>query len=459
MFDSLSSRLDGIIKKLGKRGILSQGDIDESLKEIRVALLEADVNIAVARDFVERLRSQLTSETVSKSLSPSQQIIKAVNSELTNILGGESLKITYASMPPTVVLLAGLQGAGKTTAAAKLAAWFKQAGRQVLLVAADLKRPAAVEQLRVLGSQISISVFSEPTDPVSVAVHGVAEAKRTGKDLVIVDTAGRLAVDEELMDEMKMLEETLNPHYTFFVVDAMIGQDAVATAKSFHDALDLSGIILSKLDGDARGGAALSIKQVVGKPIAFASTGEKIADFELFHPDRMASRILGMGDVLTLIEKAEQNFDRETAQKAAEQMSKGKLNLEDFLEQMRQVKKMGPLSGILSMIPGVPQEVKNANIDDKDIARIEAIICSMTRNERIEPSTIDGSRRLRIANGAGVSTSEVNLLLNQFKEAQKMISQMGFSSMVTKRLKKATKKGAGGGRITPKGTQSVKKGR
>src|SRR5438128_10846179 len=391
MFDSLSDRFDGIFTRLRGRGRLSDEDVDEVLREIRVALLEADVNLTVVRGFVARVKEQCVGEELSKSLSPAQQVIKIVHQELVGILGGETLRITYASRPPTVVLLAGLQGSGKTTAAGKLARWFKQQGRHPLLVGADLQRPAAVEQLRVLGGQVDVPVFSEPADPVDVAARGVEEAQRLGRDVLICDTAGRLHIDAEMMDQVRHISDAIHPHYTFLVVDAMTGQDAVNVAESFHAALELEGVILTKLDGDARGGAALSVKEVVGRPIAFASVGEKLADFEPFYPDRMAGRILGMGDVLTLIEKAEATYDQDVAAKAAAKLQEGQFTFEDFLEQMQQIKKMGPLSGIVGMLPGIPKELKNANIDDKELTRVEAIIHSMTREERRTPEIINGS--------------------------------------------------------------------
>jgi signal recognition particle subunit SRP54 len=440
MFESLSDRFEGIFSRLRSRGRLNEADVDEVLREIRVALLEADVNFVVVREMVKRIRERTVGIELSQSLSPDQQVIKIVREELINILGGETLKLTFAPKPPTVVLLAGLQGSGKTTAAGKLGRWFKQQGRNPLLVGADLQRPAAVEQLRVLGEQAGVTVFSEATDPVAVAQKGLEEAIRTGKDVVVIDTAGRLTIDEEMMEQVRQISEKTNPHYTFLVIDAMIGQDAVTTAEAFHQTLALDGVILTKLDGDARGGAALSVKEVVGRPIAFASIGEKLADFDLFHPDRMASRILGMGDVLTLIEKAEQAYDRDVADKAARALQEGRFTLEDFLEQMQQIKKMGPLSGIVGMIPGVPKELKQANIDDRELARVEAIIHSMTPDERREPSMINGSRRLRIANGSGSTTSEVNLLLKQFGEMQKMMSQMGLGRVLRKKKAKGNKK-------------------
>ena len=454
MFDSLSDRFEGIFSRLRSRGRLTDHDVDGVLREIRVALLEADVNFTVARAMVQRIRERTVGIELSESLSPAQQVIQIVHEELIAILGGETLRLTYAPKPPTVILLAGLQGSGKTTAAAKLARWFRLQGRNPLLVAADLQRPAAVEQLRVLAGQAGVPMFSEAPagfgpgagDPVAVAARAVGEAHRLGRDVLVVDTAGRLTIDAEMMEQVRQISDKVSPHYTFLVVDATIGQDAVTTAEAFHQTLALDGVILTKLDGDARGGAALSVKEVVGKPIAFASIGEKLVDFDLFHPDRMASRILGMGDVLTLIEKAEQAYDQEVAEKAAVKLQEGQFTLEDFLEQMQQIKKMGPLSGIVSMLPGVPKELKQANIDDKELTRVEAIIHSMTREERRTPEIINGSRRLRIANGSGSTTSEVNLLLKQFKDMQRMMSQMGLGRMVGRKGKKGKK----GGRVTPK---------
>jgi signal recognition particle subunit SRP54 len=440
MFESLSDRFDAIFTRLRGRGRLGEADVDEVLREIRVALLEADVSLVVVRGLVNRIREQCIGADLSKSLTPAQQVIKIVHDELIETLGGATLKITYAPKPPTVVLLAGLQGSGKTTAAAKLARWFKQQSRSPLLVGADLQRPAAVEQLRVLGQQAGVPVFSEPTDPVAVARGGVAEAVRVGRDVVIVDTAGRLTIDAELMEEVRNISAAVEPRYTFLVIDAMIGQDAVTTAEAFHQSLALDGVIMSKLDGDARGGAALSVKEVVGRPIVFASTGEKLADFELFHPDRMASRILGMGDVLTLIEKAELEYDQDVAARAAERLQEGQFTLEDFLEQMQQIKKMGPISNLLSLMPGMPKELKNAQIDDTELARVEAIIRSMTPKERADPKVIDGSRRMRIATGSGTTTAAVNQLVKQFQEAQKMFRAAGIGPRRSKGTKAKRKK-------------------
>src|SRR3954468_3915028 len=425
MFEALSDRFDGIFKRLRGRGRLREEDVDEVLREIRLALLEADVNFNVVRSMQARIRERAIGLELSQALNPAQQVIKIVHDELINTLGGETMRITYASRPPTVVLLAGLQGSGKTTNAAKLGRWFKQQGRNPILIGADLQRPAAVDQLRTLGKQIDVPVFSEPGDPVETARKGIEEARRIGRDVAIVDTAGRLAIDEEMMDEVRRVAAAVEPHYTFLVIDAMTGQDAVNTAEAFHQTLELDGVVLTKLDGDARGGAALSVKEVVGKPIAFASVGEKLGDFETFHPDRMASRILGMGDVLTLIEKAEQEYDQDVAARAAEKLQEGQFTLEDFLEQMQQVKKMGPLQGIIGMLPGIPKELKNAQISDKEIGRVEAIIRSMTPEERQNPDLINGSRRSRIASGSGSTTSEVNLLLKQFKDVQKMMKGLG----------------------------------
>src|SRR5262245_3013588 len=434
MFDALSDRFEGIFKRLRGKGRLSEQDVDEALREIRRALLEADVNVAVARTVVERIREQAMGLTRSDVLNPSQQVIKIVNQELVNALGGETLKITYAPRPPTVVLMAGLQGSGKTTNAAKLARWFKQQGRNPLLVGADLQRPAAVEQLRTLGRQIDVPVFSKPSDPVDTAGGGLDEARRLGRDVVIVDTAGRLAIDAEMMEQVRRIAARTEPHYTFLVVDAMTGQDAVATALSFHYTLELDCVILSKLDGYARGGAALSVKEVTGRPIAFASTGEKLDAFEQFHPDRMASRILGMGDVLTLIEKAERVYEKDQAEEAAARLMEGEFTLDDFLEQMQQIKKMGPLSSIVGMLPGMPKELKGVQIEDDQIKPVEAIIHSMTLEERRRPEIINGSRRLRIATGSGTTTGEVNRLVKQFQEMQKLMKRMG--GLGTKKMKK-----------------------
>ena len=452
MFESLTDRFEDIFSRLRKGGRLSEADIDEVMREIRQALLEADVNFRVARQMVARIKEDLVGAELSKALTPEQQIVKRVNQELVNVLGGPGLKLVYASKPPTVVLLAGLQGAGKTTNAAKLARWFKRQGRNPLLVGADLQRPAAIEQLRILGAQVGVPVYSadtgpdgtlETTDPVAVARASLEEARRLGKDVLIVDTAGRLSIDAELMEQVRSISKEVDPHYTFLVIDAMIGQESVSTAEAFNDTLALDGVILTKLDGDARGGAALSVKEVVGKPIAFASTGERLEDFDQFDAERMAGRILGMGDLLGIIAAAEEHFDQDSAEKAAEALLEGTFTFEDFLEQMQAVKKMGPLKNILGMMPGVPKEVRNADIDDRELARIEGMIHSMTVKERRNPDLINGSRKLRIANGSGVTTSEINLLLKQFKEMQRMMRGLPGIAMRKQKKKK-------GGRTTPK---------
>ncbi len=444
MFDSLSSRLEGIVKRLRGKGRLTEDDVDEMLKEIRTALLEADVNVGVVRNVVARIREQAVGARLSEALDPGQQVIKIVNSELTAMLGGETLKIHYASRPPTVVLMAGLQGSGKTTNSAKLARWFKSQGRQPLLVGVDLQRPAAVEQLRTLGRQIDVPVFSQPGDPVETARRGLEEARRLGRDVLIVDTAGRLSIDAEMMEQVRQISSVLQPNYTFLVVDAMTGQDAVGVAEAFHATLAIDGVILTKLDGDARGGAALSVKEVIGRPIAFASTGEKLSEFEQFHPDRMAGRILGMGDMLTLIEQAEQAFDKDQAEQAAEKLMEGEFTLEDFLEQMQALKKMGPLSGLMGMMPGIPKEMKDAQIGDDQLKPIEAIIHSMTPLERRKPELINGSRRTRIANGSGTTVGDVNRLVKQFAEMQKMMKRFGGMAK-----QQRGKKGKKGGRVMP----------
>ena len=431
MFDALSDRLDAVTKSLRSKGRLTDRDLDEALGEVRTALLEADVELTVVRAFIDAVRGRLTGASVSQALSPGQQVVKAVHEQLVEMLGGETLKVTYATHPPTVILLAGLQGAGKTTTAGKLAQWFKQQGRQPLLVAADLQRPAAVEQLRVLGERAGVEVYSEPLTPLEVARKGVQIATLKGRDVVIIDTAGRLSIDEALMDEVHQISDATSPHYTFLVIDAMTGQDAVHTARAFHDRLSLSGLIVTKLDYDARGGAVLSAQGVVGRPVVFASTGEKLDDFDLFHPERMASRILGMGDVLTLIEEAERKMDADVVGSTAERLMSGQFTLDDFLAQMVQVRKMGSLGSIMKMLPGVGKDLRAAadSVNDKDLNRVEAIIHSMTPAERRDPALINGSRRLRIAQGSGTTVPAVNNLLRQFTEMQKMMKQMASGSM------------------------------
>ena len=442
MFDALSDRLDGIFSKLRNRGRLTERDVNEISREIRLALLEADVNVRVVRAFIDRVKERAIGAQVSEALDPGQQFIKIVHEELVTTLGGTTGKLEMSPKPPTVLMLAGLQGSGKTTAAAKLARLLKSQGLQPLLVGADLQRPAAVEQLRVLAGRVDVPFYSEATDPVSVARGAIEEAARLGRNFVIVDTAGRLQIDTELMDELRAISAAVKPQNTLLVVDAMTGQEAVNVAARFNEAVGLDGVILTKIDGDARGGAALSVKEVVGKPILFAGTGEKLDEFEPFHPDRMASRILGMGDVLTLIEKVEATFEEDEKRKAEELLQSGRLTLEDFLEQMQQIKRMGPLQNVLGMLPGMPKEIRNADVDDREIARIEAIIRSMTPDERRKPEIINGQRRMRIAKGSGTSTSEVNRLLTQFKQVQTMMKGMpGVSRKVAKGKKGKGKKG------------------
>ena len=452
MFDALSDRLEGIFSKIRSRGRLTERDVDEISREIRLALLEADVNVRVVKSFIGRVKERAVGVEVSKALDPGQQFIKIVHDELVATLGGTTGKLTMSPKPPTVLMLAGLQGSGKTTAAAKLARLLKSQGLHPLLVGADLQRPAAVEQLRVLAGRVDVPFYSEATDPVSVARGAIAEAARLGRNFVIVDTAGRLQIDTDLMAELRAIDAAVQPHNTLLVVDAMTGQEAVNVAEAFNDAVGLDGVILTKIDGDARGGAALSVKEVVGKPILFAGTGEKLDEFEAFHPDRMASRILGMGDVLTLIEKVEATFEDDEKRRAEELLESGRLTLEDFLEQMQQIKRMGPLQNVLGMLPGMPKEVRNAEIDDKDIARIEAIIRSMTPEERRKPELINGSRRLRIAQGSGTSTNEINSLLKQFKQVQTMMKGMG--GLTRKAMAKGKKgKGKSRGPKVPGGLQ------
>ncbi len=463
MFESLSERFEGIFSRLRSKGTLRESDVDEVLREIRLALLEADVNFVVVKTMLERIRERAMGARIHEALNPAQQVVKLVDEALVEALGGEAIRLQYASRPPTVVLLAGLQGSGKTTNAAKLARWFRQQGRNPLLVGADLQRPAAVEQLRTLGERIHVPVFSEPGpsgrgsgehgDPVATARAGVEEARRLGRDICIVDTAGRLAIDTEMMDQVRRISQATHPDYTFLVVDAMTGQDAVTVAESFDATLALDGVILTKLDGDARGGAALSVKEVVGKPIAFASTGEKVEDFDLFHPDRLASRILGMGDMLTLIEKAEQVYEKDEAEAAAAKLLEGKFTLDDFLDQLQQVRKMGPLQNLMGLMPGVPKELRDTEVDENQVSKVEAIIRSMTREERTEPNIIDGSRRLRIANGSGTQTGDVSQLIKQFREMQKLMKRMpGLSGTKGVRGGKKGRKGRkGGGRVTPPG--------
>jgi signal recognition particle subunit SRP54 len=450
MFDSLSDRLEGVFKRLRGRGRLTSDDVDEALREVRLALLEADVHLQVVRDFVSRVRERAVGEEVRKALTPGQQVVKIVNEELVTILGGDAKPIQFAGRPPTVLMLAGLQGSGKTTAAGKLAHYLKSKGRRPLLVACDLRRPAAVEQLALLGEQVGVPVVRrEGISAVEVAAEGVREAERLDRDVVIVDTAGRLHIDEEMMAEAAAIRARVKPHETLLVVDAMTGQDAVNVATAFLEGVDYTGIILSKLDGDARGGAALSIAHVSGRPVKFASTGERLDAFEPFHPDRMASRILGMGDVMTLIEKAEETFEEEEMVQMERKLREASFTLEDFLDQMRQIKKMGPLTSLMGMIPGMGAQLKGLNVDDIDTKHTEAIILSMTPAERRDPTVINSSRRQRIANGCGLSTADVNGLLRQFEQARKMMRAMAGGGGLPS-MPQGTVKGGPGGRPKPK---------
>ena len=432
MFNTLQDRLNATFKNLRGKGRLSEADIDATCREIRIALLEADVALPAVREFIARVRERAKGAEVSEALNPAQQVIKIVNDELITILGGETRRLRFAKNPPTVIMLAGLQGSGKTTLAGKLGRWLKETGHSPLLVAADLQRPNAVNQLEVVGAQAGVAVFAPERgngvgDPVVVARAAVAEAKRKLYDVIVVDTAGRLGIDAELMQQAADIRDAVQPDETLFVVDAMIGQDAVATAQAFLDGVGFTGVVLSKLDGDARGGAALSVAQVTGRQVMFASNGEKMTDFDVFHPDRMASRILGMGDMLTLIEQAEKAFDADSAAKAAAKLQGkgGDFTLDDFLEQMQAVRKMGSLSKIMGMIPGMAQfRDQLENFDDREIDRIQALILSMTPAERANPKMIDGSRRTRIARGAGRAVSDVNSLVDRFFEARKMMMSM-----------------------------------
>jgi len=437
VFDTLSDRLHSVFTGLRGKGRLSQADIDSVAREIRIALLEADVALPVVRQFIGAVKERAAGEEVSKALNPAQQVIKIVNEELIEILGGETRRLQYAKQPPTVIMLAGLQGAGKTTLAGKLARHLKQAGHAPVLVAADLQRPNAVNQLQVVGQRAGVAVYApEPGngqgDPIKVARDSIDFALRAQHDMVIVDTAGRLGIDAELMQQAADIRDAVQPQEILFVLDAMVGQDAVNTAQAFAEGVGFTGVVLTKLDGDARGGAALSVRYVTGQPIMFASNGEKLEDFDVFHPDRMASRILGMGDMLTLIEQAERTFEADEAERMAAKLTSGTdFTLEDFLEQLQAIRRMGPIGNLLGMLPGAGQMKEAlAAVDDKDLDRTAAIIRSMTPAERADPKLINGSRRLRIANGSGVTVSEVNSLVDRFFEARKMMSRMAGMGML-----------------------------
>ncbi|HEY6102320.1 MAG TPA: signal recognition particle protein [bacterium] len=428
MFEALQSRFQTIIRSLTGRGALSEADVDAALREVRLALLEADVNFKVAKAFVERVRAKAVGQEVLQSLAPGHQVIKLVHEELIRLLGGQARELHVADRPPTIILLTGLHGAGKTTTAGKLAYRLRRRGRQPLLVATDLKRPAAVTQLRIVGEQAGVPVYAQEgaVDPIAVARGAIAEAERRGHDTVIIDSAGRLHVDDELMAELRQMREAVAAHNVLLVLDAMAGQDAVAMAERFHRDLTLDGLIVTKLDGDARGGAVLSVVEVTGCPVVFAGVSEKLDGLEPFHPDRMASRILGMGDVLTLIEKAQDATDAETAAQLERKLRRAEFTLEDFRQQLRSVRKMGPLDSLLEMIPGLGGRIRGAaaEMDERQLTHVEAIIDSMTPSERAEPHLIDGSRRRRIARGSGTSIQDVNRLLRQFEDAKRLIKQV-----------------------------------
>jgi len=433
MFDALSDKLQSALGDLRGRGVLDEEAISRAMREVRLALLEADVNFGVVKEFVARVRERALGEDVQKSLTPGQQVVKIVHEELTSLMGEAGTKLSFSNRPPTVILMAGLQGSGKTTASGKLARLMAKQKRSPALVACDIHRPAAIQQLQTLGKSLQVPVFERGTaDPVETAAWGVEQAKAQGRDVVIVDTAGRLHIDDEMMDELVRIKKAVKPHNVLLVLDSMSGQDAVATAEAFSEAVDYDGVILTKLDGDARGGAALAVRAVTGKPIKFVSVGEKLDQLEEFHPDRMASRILGMGDVMSLIERAQDQFDEDEAREMEAKLRKADFTLEDFLGQLRQVRKMTQgqgMAGLLGMIPGVGRQVKNMKVDERQIDRIEAIILSMTPAERRNHRLITGSRRRRIAAGSGTSVQTVNQLLAQFKQVQKMMKQVGKGKM------------------------------
>lgn len=436
-FEGLSEKLGNAFKRLKNKGKLKESDVKEAMREVRMALLEADVNYKVAKDFTNRVTERAIGSDVMESLTPAQMVIKIVNEELTQLMGGESERLDFASKPPTVIMMCGLQGSGKTTHSGKLAIYLKKQGHRPLLAACDIYRPAAIEQLKVVGNKANTPVFEMgKTNPVKIAKEAIKHAKDHGNDIVILDTAGRLHIDEALMNELKDIKKEVNPNEILLVIDSMTGQDAVNVAKSFNELLDITGVILTKLDGDTRGGAALSVKTVTGRPIKFVGVGEKLEDLEVFHPDRMASRILGMGDVLTLIEEAESKFDRKKAEELAEKMTKNKLDFNDLLGQFEQIKKMGPIKGILSKLPGMEKKIDSMDINERQIDWTQAIILSMTPEERSNPSLINPSRKRRIAAGSGRTVEEVNRLLKQLEQMQKMMRQLSGKSGTKKKARR-----------------------
>ena len=446
-FEGLSDKLSNAFKKLKNKGKLTESDVKQAMREVRLALLEADVNYKVAKDFTNKVTERAIGQDVMESLTPAQMVIKIVNEELTSLMGGENARLEFASKPPTIIMMCGLQGSGKTTHSAKLAKMLKeQQNRRPMLVACDIYRPAAIDQLKVVGEKAGVPVFEMGTEnPVKIAKAAVKHAKDYGNDVVILDTAGRLHIDEVLMNELKDIKAEVEPDEILLVIDSMTGQDAVNVAKSFNDLLEVTGVILTKLDGDTRGGAALSVKAVTGKPIKFAGTGEKLEDLETFHPDRMASRILGMGDVLTLIEDAQNKLDQKEAEKMAEKIMANRFDFNDLLGQFEQIKKMGPLKGILSKIPGVGKQLDNVDVNDRQIDWLQAIILSMTPAERENPSLMNPSRKRRIAAGSGRTVEEVNRLIKQLEQMQKMIKQMNRGGKKGgKRKKKMMLPGLGG---------------
>ena len=423
-FESLSEKFSAVFKRLKSKGKLSESDVKEVLREVRLALLEADVNYKVAKDFVAKVGERAVGAEVMESLTPAQTVIRIVDEELTALMGGGESRLNSPASPPAAVLLCGLQGSGKTTLAGKLGLMLREQGRRPLLVAGDVYRPAAIRQLQVVGERAGVPVFERGAgDPVKISRAAVKHAKDYGNDIVLIDTAGRLQIDEKLMGELKNIRAAVHPTDILLVVDAMTGQEAVNVAKSFNDLLDITGVVLTKLDGDARGGAALSVRAVTGKPIKFASTGEKLSDLEVFHPDRMASRILGMGDVLTLIEDAQKNLDRKKAQQAAQKMMHSGIDLNDMLGQMRQMKKMGPLKDVLAKVPGMSRQLKDVDVDDRMVDRTEAILLSMTPRERERPEVINPSRKRRIARGSGMRVEDVNRLLRNFEQTRRLMKQ------------------------------------